>query len=121
MHIRTLAAAAAAAAVLASGGASAREATGLEGAWLGALIAQNGESARAELTLDDYGCYALSIKLDRGVEIGFYEVRDGLLYLKTTKGDPRFTFRVSDDKAFIELDPKSVERVPEGCCTLRRR
>ena len=60
-------------AVLAPGSAAAREDTGLEGHWGGDLVSlKTGEKSSAELTLDHYGCYALSIKRDPGIETGLY-------------------------------------------------
>ena len=86
-------------AVLASGSAAAREDTGLEGHWGGDLVSlKTGEKSSAELTLDHYGCYALSIKRDPGIETGFYTVQDGKVVLKTTNGAKRLTFIVVGER-----------------------
>ena len=72
---------------LASGAAqAAHKDTGLEGHWSGSMLSQADEMADAELSLDHYGCYALSVKKDRGIETGFYEVKDGRVLLKNSSG-----------------------------------
>ncbi len=64
------------------------------GHYSGTLVAKSGEGSPAELSLDDYKCYALSIKEEQGIETGFYEVRDGRMLLKSPSGDVLHTFRV---------------------------
>lgn len=107
-------------AVLASGSAAAREDTGLEGHWGGDLVSlKTGEKSSAELTLDHYGCYALSIKRDPGIETGFYTVQDGKVVLKTTGGAQRLTFIVEGER--LKAEPTPDQLLPKDCCELERR
>lgn len=107
-------------AVLASSSAAAREDTGLEGHWGGDLVSlKTGEKSSAELTLDHYGCYALSIKRDPGIETGFYTVQDGKVVLKTTGGAQRLTFIVEGER--LKAEPTPDPPLPKDCCELERR
>lgn len=68
-------------AVLASGSAAAREDTGLEGHWGGDLVSlKTGEKSSAELTLDHYGCYALSINAIPALKRVFIPFRTARLF-----------------------------------------
>ena len=94
-------------AVLASGSAAAREDTGLEGHWGGDLVSlKTGEKSSAELTLDHYGCYALSIKRDPGIETGFYTVQDGKVIVEGER---------------LKAEPTPDQPLPKDCCELERR
>lgn len=109
--------------VLAAGSSAAlaREATGLEGHWLGDLAAKTGEKSSAEISLDHYGCYALSVKRDQGIEAGTYTAENGKLVLKTTGGEVRLVFTFDEGKTRLEQEKRSGETLPEGCCTFTRR
>lgn len=86
-----------------------REDTGLEGHWGGDLVSlKTGEKSSAELTLDHYGCYALSIKRDPGIETGFYTVQDGKVVLKTTNGCEAAHFIVEGERLKAEPTPGSA-------------
>ena len=122
MRIRTAAVifAASCGLLLSAGSASAREATGLEGHWGGTLASlTKDEASSAEMTLDNYGCYAISIKKDPGVETGFYTVKNGKVFLKTTAGAERLTLEVKGETLVVV--PAGGQKLPEGCCELQRR
>lgn len=88
--------------------------------WGGDLVSlKTGEKSSAELTLDHYGCYALSIKRDPGIETGFYTVQDGKVVLKTTNGAKRLTFIVEGER--LKAEPTPDQPLPKDCCELERR
>ncbi len=106
---------------LASGAAqAAHKDTGLEGHWSGSMLSQADEMADAELSLDHYGCYALSVKKDRGIETGFYEVKDGRVLLKNSSGVVSRQLEVGKDEKLHLLDAegKPLADAPRDCCSL---
>lgn len=106
---------------LAAGAAeTAHKDTGLEGHWSGVLLSQTEEAADAELSLDHYGCYALSVKKDRGIETGFFEVKDGRVLLKNSGGVVNREFEVGKDGKLHLLDAegKPLVMAAENCCSL---
>lgn len=93
------------------------------GHYSGTLVAKSGEGSPAELSLDDYKCYALSIKEEQGIETGFYEVRDGRMLLKSPSGDVLHTFRVdgTSPATLTQLNDKVAPAEPmqetlPDCC-----
>ena len=101
---------------LAAGAAeTAHKDTGLEGHWSGVLLSQ-----AEELSLDHYGCYALSVKKDRGIETGFFEVKNGRVLLKNSGGVVNREFEVGKDGKLHLLDAegKPLVMAAENCCSL---
>lgn len=93
------------------------------GHYSGTLVAKSGEGSAAELSLDDYQCYALSIKEEQGIETGFYEVAGGRVLLKSPSGDVRHTFRVdgTSPATLTQLNDKVAPAEPmqetlPDCC-----
>lgn len=99
---------------------AAHKATGLEGHWSGSMLSQAEEMADAELSLDNYGCYALSVKADRGIETGFYEVKDGRVLLKNSGGVVSRQLEVGKDgKLHLrDAEGKPLANAPKDCCSL---
>ena len=99
---------------------AARAPTGFEGHWSGTLVSASDEAAGAELSLDSYGCYALSIKTDRGIETGFFEVKDGRVLLKNSGGSVLRVLECREDGKLHELtaEGKPLEGKPADCCSL---
>lgn len=93
------------------------------GHYSGTLVAKSGEGSPAELSLDDYKCYALSIKEEQGIETGFYEVAGGRVLLKSPSGDVLHTFRVdgTSPATLTQLNDKVAPAEPmqetlPDCC-----
>ena len=105
-----------------SGAQAARTPTGLEGHWSGTLLSLADAPTEAELSLDDYGCYAASLKSEHGIETGFYEVKDGRLVLKGTGGAVVRQLELGADKRLHLLDAGGgpLANPPKDCCSLSR-
>lgn len=100
--------------------AAARDKTGLEGHWSGVMLTMMDETSDAELSLDDYGCYALSLKKEHGIETGFYTVKAGRVELKDSTGVVRRMLEKRGDEKLhlLSADGKPLKDAPQGCCAL---
>ena len=103
-----------------SGSAAARDKSGLEGHWSGVMLTMMDEASDAELSLDDYGCYALSLKNEHGIETGFYTVKAGRVELKDSSGVVRRILekRADEKLHLLSADGTALKDAPEGCCAL---
>ena len=90
----------------------------LEGSYHGVLLSRTGEASDAQILLDDYKRFALSIKKDRGMETGFYVVSGSRLILKRSASSERRIFEILPDCALKAVyEPDSA---PKDCCVLEK-
>lgn len=102
--------------VLSASAYAAHTPTGLEGHWSGTLPV-GAEVTEAEITLDDYGCWAGTLKKIGGVDVGLYAVKDGQLELRTTEGLVVRTFVIGEDKHLYLVRDGVATKKGDACCS----
>lgn len=94
------------------------------GHFKGTMMAVSGEACEAELSLDRYKCYALSVMKEPGIETGFYEVKGDRIILKNTSGDVVRQFKVEkqDPTTLLQLDAEGAPMAdaPKDCCRIAK-
>ena len=91
------------------------------GHYSGKLYSQGGEVVDAELSLDNYKCFVLSVMKDQGLETGFVEMKGKKIILKHTDGKAYRVFTMVEDGKLVlkSVDGKDVKQT-DACCTLVR-
>ncbi len=121
MRLKALLAAAMLAAA-AQGAALAADPADLLGHYAGTMLTREGVKSDAELTLDRYKCFVLSVKKDQGgLETGFYDVKDDLIILMKKDRTPYRWFFVTPGERLEErgAEGSALQNPPDGCCLLR--
>lgn len=94
------------------------------GHYQGKLIDDKGQPADAEISIDPYNCFVLSIMTEHGLETGFVDFKDGRLSLRHPKTKDAVRVFTIDPKdgtiTLVENNGKKVEATKD-CCRLGRR
>lgn len=92
----------------------------IEGSYRGVLLSKTGEESDAEILLDDYKRFALSIRKDRGMETGFYTVQGSRLVLKISASTDRRVFEILPDCTLKAVYKEEEEHASKDCCLLQK-